>query len=317
MIRLTPTVGDRADYGLTVFARDNGDGGGGPGAWLESSLTLIATVDSPNEPPRWNHVGNKVAVVGEPFALTVQATDFDQEPLQFALSGLPAGAVLTPGATYGSATISWTPQAIDVASYNATVTVQDGGNGGIAPSESDDVTFQLTVRNSNISPILQPIANQVINEGELYSFLANASDPDGDSLTYLGENLPEGATVDPVSGEFRWTPSYQQAGNHSGIRVIVGDGHRSRFQDFAIYVTDVNRGPVIVPHQPLFMREGGSLEFSMEAGDTDGDPISYTATNLPAGAIFTEQWSLHMDAELRASWGPRRHLHGNRSVRIV
>ncbi len=287
LFRVAPTVGDRGDYGLTLFARDDGDGGG-PWAPLEQSSTFIVTVESPNEPPQWNYIGDKVAVVGEPFVLTVQATDFDQEPLQFALSGLPPAAVLTPGATYGSATINWTPQSIDVASYNATVSVQDGGNGDATSSATDNASFQLVVRSSNTSPNLPPIANQLINEGDSLSFVASATDPDGDPLTYHGQGLPEGATLDPATGEFRWTPSYQQAGSHEDIRIIVSDGHRSRFQDFSVFVSNTNRGPVIVPREPLFMREGGLLEFTMQAGDIDGDPIAYSAGILPTGAVFTE-----------------------------
>ena len=53
LFTLTPTVGERGDYGLSVIARDDGDGGG---TWapLETAFTFIATVDSPNEPPATN-----------------------------------------------------------------------------------------------------------------------------------------------------------------------------------------------------------------------------------------------------------------------
>ncbi len=286
LFRLTPTVGDRGDYGITLLARDDGDGGG-PWAPLEASYTFIATVESPNEPPRWDYVGDKVAVAGEPFQLTVRASDPDQEPLLFGLAGLPAGAVITPAASYGTATIAWTPQAGDIGTYGTTVSVQDGGNGNATLIESDDAVFQLVVRSANASPVLSPIANQTIDEGATLSLIAAATDPDGDPLTYRGENLPQGASVDPVSGQFSWTPSYQQAGNYTNLRIIAGDGHRSRFQEFSVSVDNVNRGPIIVPREPLFMREGGLLEFNMEAGDIDGDAITYAATNLPAGALFT------------------------------
>src|SRR3546814_10913008 len=52
--------------------------------------------------------------------------------------------------------------------------------------------------------------------GEEKRFTVAASDPDSeDRLVFTAEGLPEGATVDPDSGEFAWTPG---PGN------LAGDG---------------------------------------------------------------------------------------------
>ena len=37
-------------------------------------------------------------------------------------------------------------------------------------------------------------------------------DPEGDVLTYSSSNLPRGATLDPKTGAFVWTPDFAQAG---------------------------------------------------------------------------------------------------------
>ncbi|KAB2832746.1 MAG: hypothetical protein F9K48_09865 [Candidatus Brocadia sp.] len=39
------------------------------------------------------------------------------------------------------------------------------------------------------------------------TFTATADDPDGDTLTFSLENAPDGATIDPDSGKFSWTPT--------------------------------------------------------------------------------------------------------------
>ena len=228
--------------------------------------------------------------------ILVSAVDLDQEPLQYSVAGLPAAATITPGPVYGTAAIQWTPQASDIGTYNVTVSVQDGGNGGVAAPASDLASFQINVRSANASPSLQPISNQLIDEFETLSLVAVGADPDGDVLSYRGENLPVGAVVNPDTGLFNWTPSFQQAGTYENVRIIASDGHRSRFQEFDIFVTNVNRGPILVPREPLFMREGGVLEFTMEAGDIDGDALKYSASNLPAGADFTEDG--------RFTWNP-------------
>ncbi|MEM9587454.1 MAG: putative Ig domain-containing protein, partial [Planctomycetota bacterium] len=292
-IFVEPTIGDRGDYGLTVIAEDDGDGAG---RWAieDSNFTFIVDVESLNEPPEWQHIGDKVAVVGEPIELTVRVTDFDEEPLAYSLAGLPAGATLTPGAIYGTATLSWTPTLADVGTYDAVFTVTDGGNGGQTAAVSDAETISVAVREANDSPNLTAIPDQVVDEGQLLQVQAVASDPDGDALTFGGRSLPTGATVDPVTGLFSWTPSSEQAGLFDAVQIVADDGHRQRVVGFSILVQNVNRPPQIVPRRPLFMREGGELEFTMEAGDLDGDPIELTAAGLPGDATFVDgrfQWS--------------------------
>ena len=83
---------------------------------------------------------------------------------------------------------------------------------------------------------------------------------------------------------------------YDDVRIVVGDGHRSRFDTFTVEVANVNRPPQIVARQPLFMREGAELLFTMEAGDTDGDPLTFSAGNLPDGAVF--------EADGQFAWTP-------------
>ncbi|MDJ1498096.1 malectin domain-containing carbohydrate-binding protein [Cytophagaceae bacterium DM2B3-1] len=62
-------------------------------------------------------------------------------------------------------------------------------------------------RQANQAPVLNPIGNQSFIIGQTVSFTASASDADNEqSLTYSLENGPEGASIDPVSGVFRYTP---------------------------------------------------------------------------------------------------------------
>jgi hypothetical protein len=72
----------------------------------------------------------------------------------------------------------------------------------------------------NRAPVLDPIPNQAGTVGtELsLSLIALARDPDGDSLTFLLEEAPAGASL--TGGVFRWTPA--QAGTFT-VRVRVSD----------------------------------------------------------------------------------------------
>ena len=64
--------------------------------------------------------------------------------------------------------------------------------------------------NTSIStaPVLNPIGDQAITQGETLSFTATASDADGDILGFsLANNAPIDAYIDYYTGEFSWTPT--------------------------------------------------------------------------------------------------------------
>src|SRR5262249_6619632 len=56
---------------------------------------------------------------------------------------------------------------------------------------------------TNSPPVLDPIGNQTVNEGDTLNFTAHATDPDLDSITYsLGPGAPAGASINANSGLF-------------------------------------------------------------------------------------------------------------------
>jgi len=64
----------------------------------------------------------------------------------------------------------------------------------------------------NSPPILDPIGDKEVDENQTLQFKINATDNDGDILTYSVDNLPLGASF---SGqEFLWTPNFTQAGTY-------------------------------------------------------------------------------------------------------
>jgi len=91
----------------------------------------------------------------------------------------------------------------------------------------------------NSPPVLDPIGNKSINEGEALTFLLSGIDPDEDSLIYTLSNLPPGAAFDPNSGEFTWVPGYDQAGVYENIHLEVSDGFDSDWEKISITVNNV------------------------------------------------------------------------------
>ena len=65
-----------------------------------------------------------------------------------------------------------------------------------------------------------------MNEGSTLSFVVTATDPDGDALTYSAGGLPAGASFDPATQQFTWTPGYDQAGTYT-VTFTAKDGTKS------------------------------------------------------------------------------------------
>jgi hypothetical protein len=68
--------------------------------------------------------------------------------------------------------------------------------------------------------------SQAVDENRNLSFSVAATDPDGDAITYSAADLPDGATFDPATQTFSWTPTYRQAGSYT-VAFTASDGTKS------------------------------------------------------------------------------------------
>jgi hypothetical protein len=84
----------------------------------------------------------------------------------------------------------------------------------------------VTVNSVNDAPTLNAIANQTVYVGNTLSFTASGSDLDlpAQTLTYsLTGSVPSGATINPSTGAFSWTPTAAQGGQIYTLTVRVTD----------------------------------------------------------------------------------------------
>ena len=74
--------------------------------------------------------------------------------------------------------------------------------------------------------------------GQPYAFKPNASDADGDALTYSVSGKPAWATFDTSTGTLYGTPASGDVGLHSNVVIAVSDGKATaRLAPFAITVS--------------------------------------------------------------------------------
>ncbi len=73
---------------------------------------------------------------------------------------------------------------------------------------SDSRNVLINVNNViNLAPVLEQIGNKTVNAGSKIQFAVNATDPNGDALTYSASGLPVNAMFDPATRTFSWTPA--------------------------------------------------------------------------------------------------------------
>ncbi len=85
----------------------------------------------------------------------------------------------------------------------------------------------------NAAPVIEPIGDKTVKEGEFLKFEVKASDADGDALTWSVEGLPSGAKFD--GGVFEWVAGAGQAGEYF-LKITVSDGVVTASQSIKITI---------------------------------------------------------------------------------
>ena len=131
----------------------------------------------------------------------------------------PASRQYTHSIDAGTATTNTVSGLEDGVTYFYAVTAYTGS--GVESDLSNEVRST-----PNRAPVLQSVPNQVARIDVPLVVTNVALDPDGTVQTLrfsLGPGAPTGATIDPVTGLFRWQPTLSQAGMAHSITIRVAD----------------------------------------------------------------------------------------------
>jgi len=181
-----------------------------------------------NSPPSLDSIGDKITNEGQALSFVLGASDPDGDSLTYSASNLPPGAIFNPS----TKTFNWAPDYMQSGTYSGI---------HFQVTDNDLSSFEnITIRviNVNRQPLFNSIGNKSVNENELLQFKVEASDLDGDSLTYSASNLPPGANFDVTTQIFSWTPVSGQKGVYTDVRFRVSDGSSSASEDIMITVGD-------------------------------------------------------------------------------
>ena len=174
---------------------------------------------------------NQSVAVGSTVNLDGSASfDVDGDPLnyQWVFVAKPTASQITlSNSTTDSATFT-----ADVeGNYVLGLVVNDG------QLDSAQSQIYISALAPNTAPTLSPVGDQTVALGTTVNFDLTATDPEGDQLSYSIQPLPlpEGMSLDAVSGAFRFKPNAMQAGNYS-ITFLVSDGAATDFETIALTV---------------------------------------------------------------------------------
>jgi sugar lactone lactonase YvrE len=233
---IAPTVSLTA--GIYVFSLRVTDNLGLQSAASTVTVTVVQPI-----PPQVG-LSPLMYTVNQGTTLTFAVTGMSPDGRGVTLSALPVIANATFAAISGTAasgTFSFTPSnnqsGIHLISFQARDPL------GL----TDTKTAQITINKVNHPPVISIAPTVTIDEGKSRVISANASDPDGDTLTLTATGLPnKNAVFVPSTGTIIFTPDFTQAGTYNVI-VKADDGLLSSSATIVIIVNDVPNGGTVQP----------------------------------------------------------------------
>jgi ELWxxDGT repeat protein len=296
---------------ITVVVSDNES----PPQTAQRTIT-VNVVSNVVNPPGLKPIPTQSATIGKPFSLNVSQYASDPNtpplPLTYSLTGtVPSGASINPE----SGVLTWTPAANQhTGATSITVVVSDNESPPQTAQETITVDVFSTVVNP---PVLHAIPTQSATIGSPFSLNVSqyASDPNTPPLplTYsLGVGAPAGASINPSSGLFTWTPQAGQPTGLTSITIIVADNNSPPLTatgtltiNVAAQVVKVPPTPVApvlatIPTQTADVGQSFQLNVSSFASDPNTPPLPLTYSlglGAPSGATINPStgllaWSL-------------------------
>lgn len=261
------------------------------GSIYSAPATVSITVNKLEGAPDLDQIEDAIIFELVEFSFTATANDASEsaQGLTFSLSGTaPDGAVIDSS----TGVFSWTPsEEQGPGVYTFKVIVCDDTD----PTPlCDDQEVTLTVTEVNVSPVLDPIGPQSGDEGTQITFTAAAADVDlpAQVLTFsLTGTVPEGAEIDPSTGEFTWTPTEAQGPGEFTFTVQVCDDVDPALCDtehITVTVNEVNLGPELGAIGPQSGDEDSLITFTATATDADlpAQVLTFSLVGAPEDALI-------------------------------
>ena len=270
-----PDAGQLGTYDVILRVQD-GAGGVDVQSWQ-------IVVETPNIPPVIVSAPSLQAVADLPYQYQIQAQDPEGQAITYGLAKAPEG--MTVDADTGL--VSWTASIDQIGSHEVIVSATDErGETTLQPYD-----LEVVATAPNDVPVITSTPRTRVRLGNTYGYLVQASDSNGDPLTFSLISAPDGMTIDALQGVVFWTPTADQFGEHA-VQIQVSDGRGGiAEQSFTLAVTasDSNTAPVITSQPRDAAVVDQMYAHDLTANDPDGDPVAWFLVEAPLGMSINEE----------------------------
>ena len=242
-----------------------------------------------------------------PYAVTYAIPAAPDTPTNFIANAISASKIALSWSTVTSATGYQLLRSIgDTDNYNLLTTLASSAtlftdtnlnanlihyyklkSAGIGGAYSASVTANATTKNT--APDIKNISSTIIAFATSQTIAVNASDSDGDVLSYTTRNLPAfGSLINNSNGvNLIFNPAYSDIGTYNNVTVIVTDPYGGT--DSTVFKLTVNNNyiPVIDTIANYTMNENDTLSLYLNATDKNsGDSLTWSASNMPSNYVL-------------------------------
>lgn len=221
---------------------------------------------------------------------TVQCTDADGDTLSYQVKTQPQLGSLSLNPTTGQ--YIYYPNSNVAGDDSFEATVNDG---------TDIITNTVNVHIESLISVNEAI-NKVVSQNTSLSANVNATDKDGDTLTYsISENPNHGiANIDSLTGDYVYIPQTNYYGSDS-FKITVDDGVAPKTSTITV---NVNRRPIASAISISLETQGLTVTGTAACSDPDGDVLVYSLDSQPSqGSVIVNStnggfaYTPHADAK--------------------
>jgi len=270
VINFTPRQDQVGTYYVQVTATDN--------AGARDSKNFTLEVLDAQDPPAISPIPDQTAVQDQPFSLKVTATDPDiayGDGLTFS-DDSPLFQIAPD-----TGVIQFVPTMKELGVHRVSITVTDHGQ--MTARRTFNLTVYNQIGNFDRPPSAERVENQTTMEGARVSFEVKAWDADGGDVLTFSDDSPV-FDIDPATGKVDFTPDRDDAGKHWVTITVRDQDGMSANISFWLTIEKVNHPPqvsAVMPEDGTSVLLGGSLQFTANASDPDGDELNYTWMDGP------------------------------------
>ncbi|WP_250655938.1 putative Ig domain-containing protein [Alkalimarinus coralli] len=154
------------------------------------------------------------AVENQAYQYAIKATDSNNNVLTYSLTTKPEGMTIDSS----SGQINWLPANGQAGEHDVVIEISNG---------TEIVTQQYTIvvaAATNVIPMISSSPVIRVTAGQPYQYSVQATDSDGDTLTFSLTASPSSMAISSAAGMISWNPTIDHVGSHT-VTVTVADGN--------------------------------------------------------------------------------------------